>query len=357
MTNAIRGIREYGWVVAAALLATVFALPVQAQAPAKPGACAKPDEVRIMIFASLFNNMLTYIAQDAGFFARNCLNATLVPVNTGPAGMAQLQAGSLHFSDSSFDNTLVARHRGLPIKVVVGESSGVPYSIVARKAAALPNATAGYPASMKDLVGRRIGVFGLGTGSELFVKTLLSGAGVDPAKVTFVAVGSTPTQFAALENAAVDAVIMADPGQDMAVAGGFGQIIVDLREAGSGPKEIQDLNGTFQVKVASEAFIKEKPDVVRRYVDANRQAEAWIRDPKNFNELIRLMKPRVALGREVSNGDAIFAALVKQYAGFTSASIKRSSVAGWNQLQIKAGNIPAPIPITDVVWSGAPMVD
>ncbi len=357
MTKLKRGTMHHGWLLAAALLGAVSALPAQAQAPAARSACAKSDDIRVMIFASLFNQMLTYIAHDAGFFTRNCLNATLVPVNTGPAGMAQLQAGSLHFSDSSFDNTLVARNRGLPIKVVVGESSGVPYSIVARKAAALPNAAAGYPASMKDLVGKKIGVFGLGTGSELFVKTLLRGAGVDPTQVTFVAVGSTPTQLAALENAAVDAVIMGDPAQDLAVAGGFGQIIVDLRKPGSGPKDIQDLTGTFQVKVASEAFIKEKPEVVRRYVEANRQAADWIHDPKNFNELVRLMKPRVALGRDVPNGDAIFADLVKQYVGFTSATIKRSSVAGWNQLQIKGGNIPAPIPITDVVWSDALMVD
>lgn len=357
MTKAKKGAAHYGWLFAAALLGAVSALPVQAQTSPVQPACAKTDDIRIMIFASLFNNMLTYIAHDAGFFARNCLNATLVPVNTGPAGMAQLQSGSLHFSDSSFDNTLVARNRGLPIKVVVGGSSGVPYSIVARKAVALPNAAAGYPASMKDLVGKKIGVFGLGTGSELFVKTLLRGAGIDPAQVTFVAVGSTPTQLAALENAAVDAVIMADPAQDLAVAGGFGQIVVDLRKAGSGPKDIRDLSGTFQVKVASEAFIKEKPDVVRRYVDANRQAAEWIHDAKNFNELVRLMKPRVALGREVPNGDAIFTDLVKQYAGFTSATIKRSSVAGWNELQMKSGNIPAPVAIADVVWSGAPMVD
>jgi ABC-type nitrate/sulfonate/bicarbonate transport system substrate-binding protein len=109
--------------VAAAIACGIAAGTASAQtAPA----CAKPEEIRVMIFASLFNNMVTYIAHDAGLFAKNCLSATLVPVNTGPAGMAQLQSGSLHFSDSSFDNTLVARHRGLPIKVVVGESAGSP---------------------------------------------------------------------------------------------------------------------------------------------------------------------------------------------------------------------------------------
>lgn len=319
--------------------------------------CAKTDDIRVMIFASLFNNMVTYIAEDAGFFKRNCLNATLVSVASGPAGMAQLQAGSLHFSDSSFDNTLVARQRGLPIKVVVGESSAPPYSIVARKDLVLPNAKGGYPGVMKDLVGKKIGVFGLGTGSELFVKTLLRGAGIDPAQVTFVAVGSTPTQFAALENKAVDAVIMADPGQDLAVQSGIGQIIVDMRKPNVGPKEIQNLSGTFQVKVASEDFIAKNPEIVRRYVEANKQAVAWIQDPKNFEELTKMMKVRVTLGRTVPNSEEIFRDLVKQYVAFSSATVKRSSVAGWNQLQIAGGNIPAAIPVSDVVWSGAPIED
>ncbi|MGE0797823.1 MAG: ABC transporter substrate-binding protein [Lautropia sp.] len=339
------------------LLAGVLALTWGADGARAQSACAKMDPIRVMIFASLFNNMVTYIAEDAGFFKRNCLASVLVPVASGPAGMAQLQAGSLQFSDSSFDNTLIARQRGLPIKVVVGESSDTPYAIVARKDLPLPNAAGGYPSVMKDLIGKKIGVFGLGTGSELFVKTLLRGAGVDPAQVTFVAVGSTPTQFAALENKAVDATIMADPGQDLAVHSGIGRIIVDLRRPNVGPQEIQALSGTFQVKVASEDFIRNNPDVVRRYVEANRQATDWIRDPKNRSELSRLMKTRVALGREVANSDQIFHDLLDQYVRFSSISIKRSSVDGWNRLQMSAGNIPSAIPFSDVVWSEAPTID
>jgi NitT/TauT family transport system substrate-binding protein len=326
--------------------------PIQASAQ---GACAKTDEIRVMIFASLFNQMVTYIAQDAGQFAKNCLNATLVPVNSGPAGLAQLQAGSLHFSDSSFDNTLVARHRGLPIKVVVGESGGVPYSIVARKDLQTPNEKIGYPALMKDLVGKKVGVFGLGTGSEAFVKTLFRGAGLDPKAATYVAVGSTPTQLAALENNAVDAVIMGDPAQDIAQQAGYGRIVLDLRQSGVGPKAIQNLFGTFQVKVASDTLIKENPDLVKRYVKANQDAVTWIRDPANFSKLLKLMKARVNLGREIPNGEAVFTNLVKLYAGYSSASISRASVAAWNDFQIAAENIPAAIPLTDVVWSGAPI--
>ena len=340
-----------------ALAASLMLAAPPAAAQANAPGCAKVDEIKVMVFASLFLNMVTYIAKDAGLFERNCLNVTLVPVASGPAGMAQLQAGSLHFADSSIDNTLVARQRGLPIKIVTGESSANPYSIVARADLPLPNAKAGYPDAAKDLAGKKLGVFALGTGSELFFKYVLRGAGVDPAQVTFIAVGSAPTQFAALENKSIDAVIMTDPVQDLAEQGGTGKIIVDMRTAGVGPKEITALSGTFQVKVASDDFIQKSPDVVRRYVEANRQTVEWIQQPQNREKLVQFMTLHVSFGRNVPNSDAIFRKLVDRYAAASTVVVRRSSMAGWNQLQLSAGNLTAAVPWNDVIWSGAPQGD
>lgn len=353
MTKSRQPLKGFICAVTACLL--LAAAPARAQTAAS--SCAKMDDIRVMVFATLFLNMVTYIAKDAGLFERNCLNAALVPIASGPAGMAQLQSGSIHFSDSSIDNTLVARHRGLPIKIVTGESSANPYSIVARADLPLPNAKSGYPAVMKDLVRKKLGVFALGTGSELFFKYLLRGAGVDPQQVTFIAVGSAPTQFAALENKSVDAIIMTDPGQDLAEQGGLGKIIVDMRNPGVGPKEITALAGTFQVKVASDEFIRKNPDIVRRYVEANRQTVQWIQAPQNREKLVEFMRSHVSFGRSVPNSDTIFRKLVDRYAAASMVEVRKSSINGWNQLQVNAGNIPAPVQWADVVWSGAPQAD
>jgi ABC-type nitrate/sulfonate/bicarbonate transport system substrate-binding protein len=339
--------------ILAIAVAASFALSAAALAQA-PG-CGKPDNIRVMYFAAVFNNMLTFVAEDAGFYRKHCLDATLVSVNSGPAGLAQLQSGSLQFSDSSVDNTLIARNKGLPIKIVAGESSGDVYSIVARKGLPLPHAKAGYPAVMQDLVGKKIGVFAVGAGSEYIVRALLRGAGLDPSGVTYVGVGSTPTQLAALQNGAVDAVTMADPGQDLAVALGYGQIAIDLRKPGVGPPDVAALSGQFQVKVAAESLVRGKPDLVKRFVAANRDAERWIQDPANFAALVKLMKAHVPLGKEVPDADALFTRLVKQYVGFASAAVSRSGIAAWNRFEIAAGNLPKPIKFDDLVWSGTPV--
>lgn len=339
------------------LLAALAALAIGGAARAQNAPCAKMDDVRVMIFSGLFADMTTYVAQDAGIFHKHCLNATLVAVNTGSAGMAQLQSGSLHFSDTSVDNLVIARSKGLPVKVVVGASAGMPYSIVARKGLALHNAKAGYPDALKGLAGKRLGAFGLGSGSEWFFRMLLRGAGVDPGSVTFIGVGAAPTQLAALQNGTIDAVIMADPAQDIAVRTGIGDIIVDVRKPDVGPKEIVSLTGTFMVKVASDSLLAENPQLVARFVAANRDAAAWARDPANFDALVKLMKARAPLSQDVANADELVRDLVKQYAAFASAEVSRSSLAAWNGFEVIANNISKPIAFDELVWSGAPIRD
>jgi NitT/TauT family transport system substrate-binding protein len=335
-------------------IAIVLGLILLFAPAARAAVCDKPTDIRVMIFNALFGDMLTFIAQDAGIYRKYCLNATLVPVNAGPAGLAQLQAGGLQFSDTSPDNILVARGKGLPVKIVVGESSVLAISLVARKGLSLPHEKDGYPAVMHDLVGKKIGVYGIGSGTEYIVRALLRGAGMDPQAVTYVGVGPTPTGLAAIENGAVDAVVLLDPGQDMAVRLGYGRIIVDLRKAGVGPSDLVGLTGMYLVKAASDDYIATHGDVVRRFVAANEATERWVHDPANFPTVLKLMKARVPLGKIVPGVDQLFEKLVKDYIGYASTTVSRSNLAAWNRFEIESGNIKQPIPFDDVVWSGAP---
>ena len=319
---------------------------------AQSSPCPSVKDLRVMIFVSQFNQMLTYVAKDGGFFDKNCLNVSFQVVNSGPAGMAQLESGSLDISDSAFDNVLIARNRGLPVRIVAGVSSLIPYSLVANKDLQL--SSSGYPAVMNDLVGKKIGVYARGSGSENFVKTLLRGAKVNPESVTFVAVGGAPSQLAGLQNNAVDAVIMADPAQEIAVQTGIGKYVVDLRVPNTGPDVIKNLKGSFEVTVTSEAFIRDHPDVLAHYVKAMGEAAKWTRNPANFAALEKLMRGRVSLSKDMANGDELFTKLVKLYAQYSSAALPRQSLTAWNELQLAGGNIPAPLKADDVIWSGAP---
>ncbi len=317
------------------------------------GNCTHYDDIRVMIFAGLLNNMLTFVAKDAGFFHKNCLNATLVPVASGPAGISQVLSGDLQFSDSSFDNVILARAKGLAIRVVTGESTGVAYALTARKSLPLPDLSKGYPAVMKNLVGKKIGVFGLGTGSELFVRALFQGAGLSPDSATYIGVGSVPTQLTALQNGSVDAIMTADPGDQIAVQEGFGQVVVNLA-TGEGPSEVRTMGGTFQVKVASEAYLKSHADVARRFVEAYREANAWVHDPANLDALARIMVARAGVATTVPNAEQLNRQLAQLWAGHAGVDVSRASVDAWEKFETHFGNLKSPVSFSDVVWAGAP---
>ena len=64
----------------AGAVAAALAIGLSYGAPVQAAGCTTPDHIRVMIFSALFNNMVTYVAQDAGLYRKHCLDATLVPV-------------------------------------------------------------------------------------------------------------------------------------------------------------------------------------------------------------------------------------------------------------------------------------
>jgi NitT/TauT family transport system substrate-binding protein len=329
-----------------------------AMAAASPAdaACQKTDPLRVMIFAGSYPTMLTFIGKDAGFYEKNCLDVTLVPINSGPAGIAQLETNGIQISDSTVDNVVIARSRGLKVKIVSDQSAANSYSLVASNKFATPHEKEGWPGVMKDFIGKRIGVYALGAGSHYMVRALFREAGLDPDKAAYVAVGAPPTQLAALKNGAVDAVIMIAPGQDIAEAQHYGRVVVDLRKKGVGPKDIQALGKTFQVKVAADKFIDANPDIMKRYLKANEEAEAWIHDPANFQQLLKYMAKNVKIGSDVPNGEKLFSSLIKFWASVAVTGVNREAIDAWSQFEVNSGNIPKPVSYGDVVWSGAPIM-
>ncbi len=322
-----------------------------AQAP-----CPQTDVIRVMVSPSAFDNMTTYIAEEAGFFKKHCLEAKLVPVERTSIGFAHVLTGTLEFSDASVGDLLRARTKDLKLKIVVGESAGIPYSLVVRKGVAPPDGAAGYPAVMKRLPVKKIGFPRLAPLSQRLAATLLRRAGLDPAGAEYVPLGTAPEQLAALERGAVDAAMMADPVQDLAVAGGHG-IVVDLRKPDAGPAEIQWLASTFQVKVGAESFLRERTDVARRYALANEEAARWIREPANFDEALKHVRARVKLPAEARDVERVLAEATRRYASVSSAAISRRSVQAWHAFEAAAGDFKMRVTFEDAVWSGAPVTE
>lgn len=310
---------------------------------------ADPLPLAIQVYPGFIGSFLATIAQDQGFYKANGLDVKLVALGDGPRGLAALEGGSVQLAQNTTDFMFLARSRGQDMMMVMG-TWGQLFTIMAREDLPLPNAKNGYPDVMKDLVGKKIGVSARGSGTEYGMRTLLAAAGLDPESVTYIAVGGPAGQVPALRTGNVDAVVAAGIGADIVKALGIGKPVVDLQQ-GQGPKEFVSLDKCYEGYFGKRAWVEANAETLTRFVKAQKQAEAWARNPANSDKLVE-----AALAIAPVAGVADPHAVMKGYLAHAQfhTVYDKACAEGWNSLMIKNKLLTTPISLDAAVWSGAP---
>jgi ABC-type nitrate/sulfonate/bicarbonate transport system substrate-binding protein len=158
-------------------------------------AATAEEKVRFSVAAVTGSYMDEFVAIEKGYHHEEGLTVEMIRAGGGIATQA-LMAGDLHFSTSA-GSALSAMLRGAEIKVVYTNIDRPGYQL-----------WSGQPdiKSLKNLVGKKIGVTSRGDTQELSVRLLLRKHGIDANSVVYVAVGFGGTRLAALQAGTVDAV-------------------------------------------------------------------------------------------------------------------------------------------------------
>jgi ABC-type nitrate/sulfonate/bicarbonate transport system substrate-binding protein len=288
------------------------------------------------------------VASDEKLFERNGLSVELVPVSTGPAMTSAVASGSVTFVNNSWDNLLVAVQQGLPVRGVAGSTVTMPFALISRPGLPLPHLKEGYPAVVKDLVGKNWGVLALGVSIQYVEKLLLSDAGFKPDDVTYVAVGLPNTARPALQRGTVDTYLSVEPLPTIVAAKHEGQVIVDLSQ-NQGPQTLRDLgyNGWW----ASSATIRDKPELVTRFVKTMEDSYCFYSDPKNLDRVVAIMQ-RYAKVAELSD-DEYKAMVARILPGFGPAITART-IDTWGRLLVAQKQLEAAKTRAEVIAPQAP---
>ena len=152
------------------------------------------EKVRFSVAAVTGSYMDEFIAIERGYHRDEGLTVEMIRAGGGIATQA-LMAGDLHFSTSA-GSALSAMLRGAEIKVVYTNIDRPGYQL-----------WSGQPEikSLKDLIGKRVGVTSRGDTQELSVRLLLRKHGIDANSVAYISVGFGATRLAALQAGAIDA--------------------------------------------------------------------------------------------------------------------------------------------------------
>jgi NitT/TauT family transport system substrate-binding protein len=196
-------------------------------------------------------NLPVVLAKEAGLFAKNGLDVTVIRAQAAVSTMA-LIAGEVAFIQAAAPAVLQSNLGGSGAVYVAGGYTGLDYWLV------------GHPSikSAEQLKGAIIGAAGLSGGSFTATQLAVRKLGLNPTKdVSIVAVGGTPERLAALRTGRVQATSLNPPTIFAAEKEGF-RILADVSAL------------PFQnvAPVTTRRFIKEHPDVVRRYVKSQVEA-------------------------------------------------------------------------------------
>ena len=237
---------------------------------------AQVQKIRISLSSRSNTNTTYYVAQARGFFQEEGLEVEFIQINPRLGAMAVL-GGDVTFT-TSFVSTFRGIVQGLPMKTVfILLKKGVYYLMVR------PDVIK----DIQDLKGKKLGVASINGGDHIVSRELLRMKGVDPNLVQAIAVGEPTLRAQAVLSNAVQAVAVSPPHDLMLQQMGL--------KAVSGPPEIGNpASGLF----ASDRFIKESPQVLRRTIRAMLKANRFIEEHRD--ETIRIMARAVAQPPEVA---------------------------------------------------------
>jgi NitT/TauT family transport system substrate-binding protein len=316
--------------------------------PATNSAIAEDKiDVKIGVYPGQTFHMNVYVADAKGFYKEAGLNPTFITVGTGPLMNSMLGSGSIDFAFQPPNNVGVAKEQGLDEVIVTG-NTGILYTVVGRKGLKLPH-RGKYPDVIGDLKGLTWGVTGRGADSEFFMRAMAVDAKLDPDKdVTWLAVGLSPTAIPALKAGRVDAFITVSPGATIAKALGLGEVLVDLRK-GEGPANFKGI--TYQGVATLRKTAISKPKAVEGIIAAHKRAYCWVRDPKNFEELLGILKTKLAVSELT---DQQFRELVKDEIPVLKMTFPKSDFPVWNDFLVKAKMLKAPMNADELLWKTVP---
>jgi NitT/TauT family transport system substrate-binding protein len=233
---------------AAALIFAAIGCAVQTAAAA--------DQVSIQLdWVVRGNHSMFFVGKEKGFFAQNGIDVTDIRKGTGsPDAMRLVGNGNGDFGFGDLPTLAVARAQNVPVVALAAVNQHSPLAMVTLAKTKVLKSPA-------DLKGLNIGIHPAGS-TYIFFKALLAANGLSEADMKISSVAPPYESYLLLGRVqAVVGYIDAEVPELVAKAGGAGALSI-LLGADYGWKVYG--SGLF----TSEALIKAKPDLVKRFVKA-----------------------------------------------------------------------------------------
>ena len=180
---------------------------------------------------------------------------------------------------------------------------------------------------------------------------MLQNAGYSADDVSFVAVGAPNTGYPALISGQVDAVWSFEPTGTMCE---FLNTCREIWRAATAPepKEITAMNGAGVLFVFRQDDIDQKPDVVEAFVETARDAEAFMQNAANFDDVAKIANNYFKF--DLPNGEGLMTATLRRGLPGYKVSISRPALKAAADYMYETKQITAPFDYTTLIYDKAP---
>jgi len=251
-----------------------------------------------------------YVAQDKGFYKSADLNVNIQPGGPDFPAIQMIAGGNEQFGVTGADQILIARSKGVPVVALAVIYRRNPFVLFSLAKSGIKT-----PA---DWVGKKVGVK-IGGNEELIYRAVLAKAGIDKSKLTEIPVKFDMTPLLA-------GTIDVWPGYLI-------NEVLEAKEKGFAVNIVYPSDYGIEMYAdtlfTTEQMLKDKPDVVRRFVAATLKGwNAAIAAPEDAAKITVKYGDKLAYAHELAMMKASVPLLKPN-----SKPVGYMDAAGWNSAQ------------------------
>ena len=215
-------------------------------------AWSQAKKIKVGYSSDAPGSLVTWLAREAGIFAKNGLDADLVRVRT-TIGVMALLSGELDFIQASGPVVIESSLRGSDLTYIAGGMSTLDFIFMSQ-----PEIK-----TAEMLKGGIVGLASIRGASLVATEFALQKLGLNSKDVKFIVIGGTPERLISMRNKRLQATLLSPPTSIVAEREGF-NVLADVGALG--------LPFLHNGIAASRRFVRDNPETARRYVKAQVEA-------------------------------------------------------------------------------------
>lgn len=217
-------------------------------------ASAQPTRLNVGYSAISADQLPAWVAKETGIFGKNGLDVQLIFFTGGSTAILALVSGDVPITQVSGPGLVNSALAGSDAVMVAAGITSLNYVLMGKPGLK----------TAEQLKGGTIAISRFGSATDSIARFALRRIGLTPGKdVTIVQVGSGPDRLNAALTGKVSAAVINPPSSFMAEKKGLA-VIADVAQMG--------LIFQHTGAATTRRFLKERPDIVRRYVKSHVEA-------------------------------------------------------------------------------------